>query len=58
MNENDHILLLDTLIQCDINPYRHYLSLPGDLVPWVLLFSVVAKTLLHYGNFSDDTSYE
>ena len=37
-------LLFWTLIQCDINPYRHHLSLPGDLVPWVLLFSVTAKT--------------
>ena len=30
-------LLFWTLIQWDINPYRHILSLLGDVVPWVFV---------------------
>ena len=33
-------VLLWTLIQCNINPYKHCLILPGDLFPWVF----IAKT--------------
>ena len=36
-NGNYPVLLLDTLIQCDINPYKHQLNLPWDLVPWVVV---------------------
>ena len=37
-------MLLKSLIQSDINPYRHYLNLLGDIVPWVLLFREKPKT--------------
>ena len=39
MKETTHWVVIVNLIQCDIKPYRHYLSLPGDLVPWVCCFS-------------------
>ena len=42
-NEDNHVLALDTLIQCDINPYRYQLNFPGDLVPWVCYFELQKK---------------
>ena len=39
LSDKESNLLFLTFIQSDINPYRHYLSLPEDIVPWVLFLS-------------------
>ena len=47
LSKKESKLLLWTLIQCDINPYRHYLNLPKDLVPLGCVLDH-SKNLLHY----------